>query len=229
MSTDVEIPLQPDDVAGPPPPGRNLRRILVVVLAIAAVVAAAGLGYVWSDRNQPPRVPPTSVDAGFARDMSTHHQQAITMAGFVRDHSTNPSIRLLAFDIETQQYFQLGEMQGWLDSWGLSRSGNYQQMAWMGHTHAQLGPNGLMPGMATPDQMTRLQHLSGTQLDVYFLQLMLHHHQGGLPMAQYAAEHASLPYVRDLAQKMSTAQSNEIVTMEQMLRERNAAPLPAPN
>lgn len=229
VSTDVEMPAQAGNSAAPPAPPRNLRRILVVMLAIAAVVAAAGVGYVWGDRNQPAPVSPTSVDAGFARDMSTHHQQAITMAGFVRDHSTNPSIRLLAFDIETQQYFQLGEMQGWLDSWGLSRNGTYQQMVWMGHSHAQLGPNGLMPGMATPNQMTRLEHLSGTELDVYFLQLMLHHHQGGLPMAQYAAEHASLPYVRDLAQKMSTAQSNEIVTMEQMLRERNAAPLPTPS
>ena len=229
MSTDVEMAVQPDEVASPPAPSHNLRQILVVVLAIAAVVAAAGLGYIWGDRNQPARVSPTSVDAGFARDMSTHHQQAITMAGFVRDHTANPSIKTLAFDIETQQYFQLGEMQGWLDSWGLSRTGGYQPMAWMGHSHAQLGPNGLMPGMATPDQMTRLERLSGSELDVYFLQLMLHHHQGGLPMAQYAAEHASLPYVRDLAQKMSTAQTNEIVTMEQMLRERNAAPLPAPS
>ena len=220
---------QAGDSAAPSASGRTLRRILVVVLAIAAVVAAAGLGYLWGDRNQPARVSSTSIDAGFARDMSTHHQQAITMAGFVRDHSTNPSIKTLAFDIETQQYFQLGEMQGWLDSWGLSRSGTYQPMAWMGHSHAQLGSNGPMPGMAMPDQTSRLERLSGTQLDVYFLQLMLHHHQGGLPMAQYAAEHATMPYVRDLAQKMATAQSNEIVTMEQMLRERSAAPLPAPS
>ncbi len=34
---------------------------------------------------------PSSVDAGFARDMSTHHQQAITMAGYARDNSDEPS------------------------------------------------------------------------------------------------------------------------------------------
>ena len=47
-------------------------------------------------------------------------------------------------------------------------------------------------------------------------------------MAQYAAEHAEFGYVHNLAAKIVQAQSNEIITMEQMLRERGAAPLPAP-
>jgi uncharacterized protein (DUF305 family) len=85
-----------------------------------------------------------------------------------------------------------------------------------------------MPGMATPTEMAKLRSLSGKALDVYFLQLMIRHHQGGLPMARYAADHASVDYVRDLAQKIVTAQSGEIVSMEQMLRERGGTPLPAP-
>ena len=60
----------------------------------------------------------TSVDAGFARDMSTHHTQAVTMATYERDNTTDKGLRLLAYDIETQQQFQIGEMQGWLDSGG---------------------------------------------------------------------------------------------------------------
>ena len=37
-----------------------------------------------------------------------------------------------------------------------------------------------------------------------FLQLMLRHHQGGAPMAGYAAQHAETPQVRNLAEKMLT-------------------------
>ena len=65
----------------------------------------------------------------------------------------------------------------------------------------------------------------GKPLDVYFLQLMIRHHRGGLEMAQYGAAHASEPYVRDLAGKIVTAQQAEVVTMEQLLRERGGTPL----
>ena len=47
-------------------------------------------------------------------------------------------------------------------------------------------------------------------------------------MARYAADHASVDYVRELGQKIVTAKTGEIVSMEQMLRERGGTPLPAP-
>ena len=86
-----------------------------------------------------------------------------------------------------------------------------------------------MPGMATVAEINKLQSLSGKALDVYFLQLMLRHHQGGLPMVQWAASHATEPYVRNAAQKMADSQSGEIILMEQLLRERNASPLAPPD
>ena len=92
-----------------------------------------------------------------------------------------------------------------------------------------MGPNGLMPGMATPAQMNRLTASKGKALDVLFLQLMIHHHQGGVEMAKYAMQHATQDYVRRLAGAMYTAQSSEIVLMEQMLRQRGAQPLPPPS
>ena len=54
---------------------------------------------------------------------------------------------------------------------------------------------------------------------------MLRHHQGGVAMAQYAAQNASESYVRLLASKMATQQAKEITLMEQMLRARGAVPL----
>jgi uncharacterized protein (DUF305 family) len=199
---------------------RTLIGVLLGVMALALFVAGGGLAVglgIGADR------PPAedSVDAGFARDMSTHHTQAVQMAQKVRDDGTDPAIRLLAYDIETGQLGQVGQMRGWLQTWGLTPQSSLPQMSWMGMG----GHEGLMPGMATTAEMTRLQSLSGRALDVYFLQLMIRHHQGGLEMAQYGAAHASEPYVRDLADKIVIAQQAEVVSMEQLLRERGGTPL----
>lgn len=221
------------DQGQPAPGGDGTRLGLITVLVVAAVVLVAAAGYLVGQNrgSSSARTPSaTSVDAGFAWDMATHHRQAVSMAGFVRDHTTDPSIKILAYDIETSQFNQVGQMQGWLDAWGLPTNNPNQVMAWMaGSGHDHVGADGLMPGMATPAEMAKLQTLSGKALDVDFLQLMLRHHQGGLPMAQWAATHATEAYVRNSAQKMADSQTGEVLLMEQMLRERGASGLPPPS
>ena len=200
---------------------RWLLVVLGVVCAIALLGAGAALTVVTGvGTNRPPAV--DSVDAGFARDMSTHHSQAVQMAQVERDNGSDPAVRLLAFDIETGQLAQVGQMRGWLESWDQTPQSSIAQMSWMDHTI----PEGqLMPGMATTAELAKLRSLTGKPLDVYFLQLMIRHHKGGLEMAQYGSAHASEPYVKALAEKIVTSQQNEGVTMEQMLRERGAQPL----
>ena len=202
-----------------------LRGVLIVVIAVALLVLAGSAGWLLRGGGSSSTPGTNSVDAGFARDMSTHHLQAITMAGYERDNTDNSGLKVLATDIETSQNFQVGQMQGWLDVWGLSRNGT-SEMAWMNH---RLAENALMPGMATPAEMNRLENLHGKALDIFFLQLMIRHHQGGIPMAQYAVTHAQEPYVRDLAQSMINAQSAEIIEMERLLRQLGGSPLPPPS
>jgi uncharacterized protein (DUF305 family) len=225
LTDDLTEPLaRADDDAQP---GRRLRIVLIAVLAVAALTSAGAVGWLAGHRSGAVSVSDGSVDAGFARDMSTHHQQAVTMAGFERDNTSNPNLKLLAYNIEDTQSFEIGEMQGWLDSWGLDRSTSRAQMTWMGG-HVHLGGGNLMPGMATADQLNQLQTLRGTPLDIAFLQLMIHHHQGGIAMERYAMEHAKQSYVRNLARSMMAAQSSEIVSMEQTLRQLGGVPLPPP-
>jgi uncharacterized protein (DUF305 family) len=211
-------------------PRRSFTPILIGVLGVAVLVIAGTAGWLIGNRSSSGPstiVSVSSVDAGFARDMSTHHTQAVTMAGYERDNTSDPTLRLLAYDIETSQNAQVGEMQGWLDVWGLSRSSTLAPMSWMaGHDH--LTSDGLMPGMATAAQMDQLETMHGTALDIFFLQLMIRHHQGGLPMVQYAVAHASEPYVRNIAGKMLQLQTSEIVAMEQTLRQLGGSPLPEP-
>ena len=229
--------------------GDVLRLTLIVVTAVAALVLAATLGWLVRGTSSPTSssTSASSVDAGFARDMSTHHTQAVTMASYARDTTSDPEIKNLAYDIESAQTGQIGEMTGWLDSWGLTRSSSEPVMGWMGGTGmdgmdmdghdmdgmdmstsatAAPGDTSLMPGMATPNEVDKLLTLTGAKFDVYFLQLMLRHHIGGVEMAQYAATHAEHDYVRNLAQKMVDGQNREIIEMKQMLAERGAQPLP---
>ncbi|UQX89847.1 DUF305 domain-containing protein [Jatrophihabitans telluris] len=234
--TTTAAPIVDDaDGAVPPPAGRSLRVVLLAVIVVAVLGIAGASGYLIGHRGQATGssgVAPgaSSVDAGFAWDMSVHHRQAIIMAGYTRDHTSDPGIKLLAYDIETSQYFQVGEMQGWIDAWRLPTNSPNAQMSWMaGSTHMSMQSDGSMPGMASPAEMNKLQTLTGKTLDTYFLQLMLRHHQGGLPMAQWAAAHAQTAYVRNLAGKMAATQSGEIVQMEQLLRESGASPLAPPS
>ena len=201
---------------------------LVAVIALALVACAIAVRYAWGNNGDGASVPSnSSVDVGFARDMMTHHEQAVEMANYERDNTSDAALHTLAYDIESSQEFQIGQMQGWLDGWGYGRQTSNTPMAWMGGT-GHLGANGLMPGMATPSEIDQLEKLHGKALDIMFLQLMIRHHQGGVPMAQYAADHAKSGYVKTLAAAIVAAQSSEIIAMEQTLRQLGSSPLPAP-
>ncbi len=84
-----------------------------------------------------------------------------------------------------------------------------------------------MPGMASSDELRAMRAATGHDLDVLFLQLMLRHHQGGASMLGYAAQHASVPEVRNLAAQMLSSQGSEIEYMRSLLAERGGTPLPS--
>lgn len=208
------------------------RPLIAVLAALGLLLLGAAGGLLLGLPGSSTAVPAAdSVDVGFAQDMSEHHQQAVQMAAWERDHTTDPALRQLAFDIETTQLQQIGRMQGWLGLWGAaSSSPSGEHMAWMsspsGHDHAAGAAVDTMPGMATSEQLRALRAASGQQLDVLFLQLMLRHHEGGVVMLEYAAQHAAVPEVRNLATQMLSAQTSESDYLRQLLAARGGTPLP---
>jgi uncharacterized protein (DUF305 family) len=238
--TAVAPPPVREDPVPPAPARRSLLRVaLLAVIAVGLLVLGGGLAVVLGIGAGPATPATDSVDAGFARDMGRHHLQGVEMANYATDRSTDPQVRRLAFDIASTQTNQVGRMQGWLDLWGLSQSSSVAPMAWMGDAHTHVMPDGstmdgsgmgagsLMPGMATEDELAQLRSLSGQAFDVRFLQLMIRHHQGGLEMALYAQNHASVEAVRGLARSIAETQTAEVATMTDMLTARGAQPLPA--
>lgn len=171
----------------------------------------------------------TSPDAGFARDMATHHAQAVDMAFLVRDASADPQLRTLAYDIINTQSTQRGIFMGWLQAWGLPQGSSGPRMAWMpGHGSMTPEPGGpLMHGMATGDELQRLRSARGTDAEVLFLQLMIRHHEGGVLMARAIAPLSRRPEVVQMARSIEEGQAVEIALMTEMLAARGARPFPS--
>jgi uncharacterized protein (DUF305 family) len=165
------------------------------------------------------------------------------MALIVRDRTDDPAIRSLAYDIATSQSQQSGQMYAWLNDWGLPQARPGESMEWMsaptldgsrgqGHDHGTTAggdtastdaptTSGSMPGMATDDDLARLQASTGTDAEVLFLTLMLAHHRGGVEMADAVIERSDHPLVTTLARAIVFAQSGEIDYMETLLSERS--------
>ncbi|MFH9830811.1 DUF305 domain-containing protein [Streptomyces sp. NPDC017201] len=213
--------------------------VLALLFAGAATVASA------RDDGAPAAAPRTpsarSADAGFARDMAVHHQQAVEMSFLVRDGTQDEDVRRLAYDIAQTQANQRGMLLGWLDLWELPKTAPDGQgpMAWMeeagdshsGHEmHGMAGMDGmdrdgaLMPGMATRTELGQLRAARGKQAEILFLQLMTDHHKGGVAMARGCAERCTVPVEKRLARGMVEAQQSELGLMADMLAARGAAP-----
>jgi uncharacterized protein (DUF305 family) len=180
------------------------------VLLAAVSILAAGVALALLFASQPPGN--DSAEAGFARDMIVHHAQAVQMAEIIRENTKRDSMRLLVSDISLTQQAQIGIMQGWLGAWGLPITGSEPAMAWMGHP-----TDGLMPGMATPDEIDRLYRLLPDRADVLFLRLMISHHEAAIPMAQAVLKRTDEPEVSQLATSIIASQRAEIENMKAMV------------
>ncbi|MFE4688935.1 DUF305 domain-containing protein [Streptomyces sp. NPDC056749] len=216
--------------------------------AVAVALLFAGAATVASARGDgaasAPLTPAAdSADAGFARDMAVHHQQAVEMSFLVRDTTDDEDVRRLAYDIANTQANQRGMLLGWLDLWELPKTAPDGQgpMGWMADAHGGHGSHSghgmqdmegmdhdgaLMPGMATRTELERLRKARGKQAEILFLQLMTDHHKGGVAMARGCAEQCAVAVERRLAQGMVEAQRSELDLMADMLAARGAAPRP---
>ncbi|MGW6909817.1 DUF305 domain-containing protein [Streptomyces sp. NPDC054940] len=192
--------------------------------AAAVLVAAGAITYAVAEDGGGGDTPSAdSADAGFARDMAVHHQQAVEMSYIVRDRTKDEEVRRLAYDIAQTQANQRGMLLGWLDLWKLPKVSSKAPMTWMGMGDMPAGEDGaLMPGMATNTEMKKLEGLSGKQAEVFFLQLMTAHHKGGIHMAKGCVDKCAVGVEQRLAQTMVNGQKSEIDLMADMLKERGA-------
>ena len=207
-------------------------RIALILGGVLLLVVGLVVGRVTTPVTQTPGT--LSAEAGFARDMQVHHQQAIDMAMIIRDQTTDPEIRQLAYDIATSQGQQAGQMFAWLNVWGLPQASPVPAMTWMTlptldqsnadhgmNMGGQVTPGQTMPGMASQADVARLSTLTGTEAEKLFLTLMIAHHLGGVLRAEALVARSADSTVLAVANTIISAQTGEIAYMQQLLAARS--------
>lgn len=214
MATDIARPIDSTQPSERPALWDRLPVLLLATAIIGAILAGAAVYWVM----QPDTPGSDSVEAGFARDMSTHHNQAVEMALIIRDTTTNDDIRVLATDIILTQQAQIGIMRGWLEVWDLPLNSAMLPMAWADMSGHDMDMNdGLMVGMASAGKIAALREMTGADADREFLRLMIAHHQGGVMMANAALDGSDNDDVERLARSIVNGQQIEIELMESLL------------
>ncbi len=204
-------PLPEDNGSQAPNPAQS-RRIRLLLVIVAMLIFALVALFVLTNNNPFAVTTTVSPEAGFARDMIVHHAQAVTLALILYDHTQNADLHQIALDIILSQQNQIGQMQGWLYLWNLPTSGPDLPMAWMNEPY-----EGLMPGMATDEQIAALRVATGTDLDRMFIQLMIPHHQNAIHIAQAILDRTTIPAVQNLARSMIQSQTGEIGILQSIL------------
>lgn len=185
--------------------------------AVLALVAAALLAAALALTSRSGTPAESSPEVRFVREMTQHHAQAVDMATRLRERTDDRTLRSLTLDILLSQQEQIGQMRGWLTLWGLPWGGEG-----MSAEHAR------MMGMATPEELNRLDTLPLPDAEAHFLRLMIRHHQGALSMVEPALGDRIRPEVRTLARQIQATQGGEIRLMEDLLRQRGEALPPPP-
>lgn len=204
----------------------DARRPTALAAALLAVALCVAAGVVIGSWRATPR--DDSAEAGFARDMATHHAQAVDMSFVVRDKTADQDLRTLASDIIVTQSTQRGVFMGWLQQWGLLQASARPRMAWMpGHVHSAPATDGavLTHGMASDAELRSLDEANGKDAEIRFLQLMIRHHEGGIIMARALVALSDRRELVQMANSIDEGQRAEIALMRNMLAARSAQPL----
>ena len=201
---------------------------VALTLLVGAGLLEAGHRYATHAHPASAIAAPGAVDVGFTQSMRSHHDQAVVMTQILLDHGPS-KLTGLARSIQSAQLIEIGEMKGWLLLWGKPLLPATSAMDWMllgrappdaslSRYLADCRAAGGMPGLATSDELNTLRSLDGDARDRLFLQLMMRHHQGALPMAHFAALNAETPVVRTLAAQIEVQQMEELGAMAMMGR-----------
>lgn len=198
---------EPDEPGSEPSHGASVAGIVALVAVLALLLGIGGV-LIYQRATTPGA---DSVDVGFMQDMTTHHQQAVEMASVVAEHGEDPEIRAFAREILTFQQYEVGYMEALLEDWGeWPFPEDRTAMEWMGMSSTPAE----MPGMQPEALVQELADADGARVDELFIPMMIDHHRGGVHMAEYAAEHASDPRVRSLAERIVQQQTGEIADFE---------------
>ncbi|QFG26182.1 DUF305 domain-containing protein [Actinomadura sp. WMMB 499] len=154
---------------------------------------------------------PTADEVEFVQMMIPHHAQALEMSRLAPDRAFDERVRSLASRIDVSQKAEIAMMKSWLDE--------NPKAVLEAHGENHGGRHADMPGMATPEQMERLEEARGAAFDELYLTLMITHHQGALTMVDDVLDKGTDVPIQQLARDVQSGQAAEIGRMRELLAE----------
>ena len=149
----------------------------------------------------------TAADVEFLQGMIVHHYQAFLMSEMAPSRTNNQTILDLAGRIDASQIDEIDFMENWLAERGKS----IPDPTLMGHTHHHK-----MMGMATPEQMNKLEASNSTDFDRLYLNLMIRHHDGAIDMVDRLNEFPGSAYDPQLYEFVTDLENDQAVEIERM-------------
>ncbi|WP_435200222.1 DUF305 domain-containing protein [Janibacter sp. GS2] len=155
-----------------------------------------------------------SADVDFLQDMIVHHAQAVVMGDIVKGTLTDPKVTAIASRISDEQKPEMRGMARTLTSWKEDVPPQAENPTFgMRNGHSS---HGSMPGMATTQQLERLERATGADQDRLYLDLMIRHHQGALTMSTTLSRQGADERTGELGDDITVTQTKQIEQMKAM-------------
>ncbi len=187
----------------------------ILTMLVATALIAGMTGWLVHDTVSEPDA--GDLEVGFLQDMRVHHEQAVDMSFiYLQLPDTSAGLRTDASGIVVGQSQEIGRMIQLLRDAGAPEAAllDGPAMVWMGDEMSTSYDE--MPGMASKGELDELRTASGNQADELFVRLMTEHHQGGIEMAEFAADNGSNGEVTRFATAIARSQRTEIVELERL-------------
>lgn len=121
-------------VSGPGRPRWLTTALVGIATLLIGIGAGLAIGHAKKGADDDHHQPTASRTAvGFSQDMITHHAQAVEMTKIVIERGADPKVRDLAVGMLSDQNKEIGQMTGWLQSWGAPLTNPGAPMSWMNH------------------------------------------------------------------------------------------------
>ncbi|WP_374207944.1 DUF305 domain-containing protein [Streptomyces sp. MUM 203J] len=157
-----------------------------------------------------PEDAPNAADVSYTTMMIVHHEQALRMTALVPDRVRSEQVRALAARIEAAQGPEIAAMRAWL------KTSRGEEGHGGGRHGEQHDDHSGMPGMATEEQLAKLERSRGEAFDDLFLKLMITHHEGAVTMASEVLGEGRNIRVQEMANDVIAQQTAEIHRMRGM-------------
>jgi uncharacterized protein (DUF305 family) len=138
-----------------------------------------------------------SADRQFVAELVPHHQLGVQLIDHAILHASDVRLKRLVFEMSSYHHADLHNLEHWKMEWGVTLSKDF-------------------PGHLSNTELTMLEEQDGVDYDIYWLGLMIKHHDGALMIADQLLSGSSNFSTRSLAFKLQEIQTAEILEMKDL-------------